>query len=89
MEKSALAKAKSFIAYAFRGFDPHLGFIFLGLAGISFVVFCQPGKAPPLQLLISCVIYSLPLSLCGSFRKFHQSGWKWRLFGFMALELHY
>ena len=51
MEKSALAKAKSFIAYAFRGFDPHLGFIFLGLAGISFVVFLSAGQGTPVAIV--------------------------------------
>jgi len=51
VEKSALAKAKSFIAYAFRGFDPHLGFIFLGLAGISFVVFLSAGQGTPVAIV--------------------------------------
>ena len=51
MEKSALAKAKSVIAYAFRGFDPHLGFIFLGLAGISFVVFLSAGQGTPVAIV--------------------------------------
>jgi len=51
VEKSALAKAKSVIAYAFRGFDPHLGFIFLGLAGISFVVFLSAGQGTPVAIV--------------------------------------
>ena len=51
MEKSALAKVKSLIAYAFRGFDPHLGFIFLGLAGISFIVFLSAGQGTPVAII--------------------------------------
>jgi rod shape determining protein RodA len=51
VEKSALAKAKSVIAYAFRGFDPHLGFIFLGLAGISFIVFLSAGQGTPVAII--------------------------------------
>jgi rod shape determining protein RodA len=51
VEKSALAKVKSVIAYAFRGFDPHLGFIFLGLAGISFIVFLSAGQGTPVAII--------------------------------------
>lgn len=51
MEKSALAKVKSVIAYAFREFDPHLGFIFLGLAGISFIVFLSAGQGTPVAII--------------------------------------
>jgi rod shape determining protein RodA len=51
VEKSALAKAKSVITYAFRGFDPHLGFIFLGLAGISFMVFLSAGQGTPVAIV--------------------------------------
>ena len=51
MEKSALAKVKSIIFYAFRGFDPQLGFIFLGLAGISFIVFLSAGQGTPVAIV--------------------------------------
>ncbi len=61
MEKSALAKLKSALFYAFRGFDSRLCFIFLGLAGISFIVFLSAGKVPRLPSWINCVIYYLPL----------------------------
>ena len=51
VEKSALAKVKSIIFYAFRGFDPQLGFIFLGLAGISFIVFLSAGQGTPVAIV--------------------------------------
>ena len=51
MEKSALAKLKSVLFYAFRGFDPRLGFIFLGLTGISFVVFLSAGQGTPVAII--------------------------------------
>lgn len=44
MEKNALAKFKSILQYAFRGFDPRLSFIFLGLASISLIVFLSAGQ---------------------------------------------
>lgn len=51
MEKSALAKVRSTLFYLFRGFDPRLGFIFLGLAGISFVVFLSAGQGTPVAII--------------------------------------
>jgi rod shape determining protein RodA len=51
MEKSDLAKLKSVLFYAFRGFDPRLGFIFLGLTGISFVVFLSAGQGTPVAII--------------------------------------
>ncbi len=51
MEKSALAKVRSTFLYLFRGFDPRLGFIFLGLAGISFVVFLSAGQGTPVAII--------------------------------------
>jgi rod shape determining protein RodA len=51
MEKSALSKIKSILLYAFSGFDSRLGFIFLGLASISFIVFLSAGQGTPVSII--------------------------------------
>lgn len=51
MEKSALSKIKSLFFYAFSGFDSRLGFIFLALASISFIVFLSAGQGTPVAIM--------------------------------------
>jgi len=44
MEKSALVRLKLILLHLFNGFDARLGFIFLALAPISFIVFLYFGS---------------------------------------------
>ena len=51
MEKSALVRLKLILLHLFNGFDARLGFIFLALAFISFIVFLSAGQGTPVALV--------------------------------------
>ena len=51
MEKRALVRLKLILLHLFNGFEARLGFIFLALALISFIVFLSAGQGTPVALV--------------------------------------